>query len=309
MRKWARYATRNSQHHVPQGRGRIYRPHLLEGFFNDLTGKAHWQGLVDEHGVPIIQTDRGNRFSFPITVFQKGLAHWDLWLLSGRTNSCEREKFLIIAEWGVRNIDSNGGWKCWELFGRGTTCPYSSMAQGQGISVLSRAHLLTGDSRYRSAAFLARDEMLDPNSNLGVARREADDLILEEYPGSRMPAVLNGWMFSLMGVQDFQLAFPGERSGEPLEKSLSALANRLSDYDTGYWSQYDLQGRLASPFYHDLHIAQLQALADTFPEHGAVFARTAARWTAYRESPIHKYHAIAVKIRQKLVDIENEEMA
>lgn len=309
MRKWARYATRNSQHHVPQGRGRIYRPHCLDGYFNDLTGKARWQGLEDEQGVPIVQTDRGNQFSFPITVFQKGLAHWDLWLLSDRADTAQRKKFLTIADWGLLNIDQNGGWKCWELLGRGTASPYSSMAQGQGISVLSRAYISTGDERYRYAAIQARDEMLDPNSGIGVARREADGLVLEEYPGSRMPAVLNGWMFSLMGLQDFQLAFPGERSDEPLDETLAALASRLSGYDTGYWSQYDLGGRLASPFYHDLHIAQLRALADTFPRHSMAFARTADRWTSYRESPIHNLRAVTVKIRQKLTDLENEEMA
>jgi hypothetical protein len=309
LRKWVRYATSNSQHHVPQGPGRVYRPGHLDGYFNDLTGKAQWQGLSDAQGVPIVQTDRGNKFSFPITVFQKGLAHWDLWLLSNREDMRERDKFLTIAEWGVRNMDANGGWRCWDKLGRGTSTPYSSMAQGEGISVLVRAHQETGEVRYRSAAFRARDAMVGEGASLGVACREAGGLILEEYPGSKMPAVLNGWIFSLMGLQDFQLAFPGERDAQSLEETLMTLANRLPDFDTGYWSQYDLGGRLASPFYHKLHIAQLQSLADTFPNQSAVFATTAKRWLAYQKSPVRNTRAVLVKIGQKLFDVENEEMA
>ncbi|MBJ6126168.1 D-glucuronyl C5-epimerase family protein [Microvirga splendida] len=309
LRKWARYAAGSSQHHVPQGRGRIYRPNQLEGYFNDLTGKSRWQGLCDNHGIPIVQTDRGNLFSFPITVFQKGLAHWDLWLLSGREDESERNRFLTIANWGADHIDDNGGWRCWDMLGRGAVSPYSSMAQGQGVSVLSRAYLATGDTRYRTPAYRARDEMADERSSIGVARYEADGLILEEYPTSKMPAVLNGWIFSLMGLKDFQLAFPNERSSQPLDATLTALSKRLPDYDTGYWSQYDLGGRLASPFYHDLHVAQLQALADTFPKHSAIFARTAHRWATYSASPMRKSHAVLVKIKQKLVDVDNEEMA
>jgi hypothetical protein len=151
--------------------------------------------------------------------------------------------------------------------------------------------------------------MVEEGSRLGVARRELDGIILEEYPGSKMPAVLNGWIFSLMGLNDFQIAFPGERSPEPLEETLAALSYRLLSYDTGYWSQYDLGGRIASPFYHNLHVAQLQALAETFPSQKSIFSTTATRWNEYQSSPSYKARAVLVKIRQKMSDIDNEEMA
>lgn len=91
MKKWARYAAGRSLHHAPQGVGLAYQPGRLEGYFNDLTGKTRWSGACDVDGIPIVTTDRGNKFSFPITVFQKGLGHWDLWLLSGKSSSKDRD--------------------------------------------------------------------------------------------------------------------------------------------------------------------------------------------------------------------------
>ena len=60
------------------------------------------------------------------------------------------------------------------------------------------------------------------------------------------------------------------------------LRHTLEDYDTGWWSRYSLwaEGRdLAKPFYHRIHVAQLEALhaLTGIAEFGAV----AARWRGY----------------------------
>lgn len=309
LRKWTRYATGRSLHNVPQGIGKAYRENQLRGYFNDLTGKTKWCGPLDSAGIPIVQTDSGRRFSFPITVFQKGLGHWDCYLLSAESSSDERDKFLAIADWAVRTLDQKGGWPCWDQLNRGTTTPYSSMAQGEGLSILARAYQLTYQESYRCAAFIAKDAMVNSRSGLGVARQTPEGLVLEEYPGSRMPAVLNGWVFSLMGLHDFELAFPGSATQALLEDCLSAFVATLPRYDTGYWSMYDLGGTIASPFYHRLHIVQLKTMARTFEKHEHTLMQFARCWETFETSKLKHTRALLLKIGQKLRDTENEEFS
>ena len=56
----------------------------------------------------------------------------------------------------------------------------------------------------------------------------------------------------------------------------------LADYDTGWWSRYSLWagGRdLAKPFYHRIHVVQLEALGLLTGVPG--FAAVASRWREY----------------------------
>ncbi len=265
-----------------------------------------WSGDCDDAGIPLVQTDRGNRFSFPITVFQKGLGHWDRWVLSDRTRTSEWNAFRAIADWAVRSLDARGGWPCWHLIDRGTSTPYSSMAQGQGISILARAYATTGDSDYLAAAERAATAMTQADSGLEVARHD-DGLWLEEYPGSRMTMVLNGWIFSLMGLHDITYVSSSQAVRDALDETVATIARALPQYDCGYWSMYDLGGTIASPFYHRLHIAQLQALQKTFTQYDRVFAEVVERWQRYHDNPLTKSRALAVKVVQKMRDTGNEE--
>ena len=49
-------------------------------------------------------------------------------------------------------------------------CKYSAMAQGEGISVLTRAFSESNDSKYLNAAIKASELTLKPIKNGGTAR-------------------------------------------------------------------------------------------------------------------------------------------
>ncbi|MGK6324144.1 D-glucuronyl C5-epimerase family protein [Sphingomonas sp. DT-51] len=303
--KWLRYATGKSYQHVPQGVGQAFRPWALEGYFNDLTGKAQWVGATGAHGVPVVQTDTDPAFSFPIVVFQWALGNWDAALL-GRVPD-GKERLLQAARWAAESIDERGGWSCWHALRRPTISFYSAMAQGEGLSVLARAAVADPDGPWRAVADRAYHFLMNSGAE-GLTRRFDGILALEEYPGEAMPAVLNGWMFALIGIVDYAVLTQDPEVAAQTRTLAADLARALPRFDTGYWSTYDLAGNLASPFYHDLHIAQLDALVQVFPEQKESILRTRDAFARYRQSRTKRARAIAVKIGQKLRQADVGEM-
>jgi hypothetical protein len=70
----------------------------------------------------------------------------------------------------------------------------------------------------------------------------------------------------------------------------------IGSYDVGWWSRYSLYPHrlpdLAKPFYHRLHVHQLEVTARLVGE--AELAETARRWAAYDTAP-KRVGAIAQK--------------
>lgn len=305
--KWARYATGASYQHKPQNEGTRFVPGAIEGYFNDLRAKADFTGEMREE-VPVVKTDTAEAFFFPIVIFQWGLANWDLWLDSGRNDNLRRANVLAAARWAARAIDAQGGWLCWTGLVRPVTSNYSAMAQGEGASLLVRAHEIEPEEGYLALAERAIAFMLTPGPQQ-LVRDWGDWKSLEEYPGNAMPAVLNGWCFALMGLEELSLVAPNQELCQARATYAEGLAKALPRFDTGYWSTYDLGGNLASPFYHNLHIAQLRSLARVFPEHASRFLEAADRFDRYRNSRICTLRAVGVKVVQKLLQPAVGEMA
>jgi len=298
LQKWARFAMGTSYQHVPQEEGLFFRPALLDGYFNDLRHKAAWTGAIRD-GVPVVRTDTNPAFMFPIAIFQWALGNWDLWLASGRNDQASLVHVMAAANWAIRAQTTEGGWLCWTGLARPTISPFSAMAQGQGASLLVRAASVADAGRYHDAARQAITFMLNSGSH-GLVRRSDGWTSLEEYPGETLPAVLNGWIFALVGLSDWAVASRSEAAQADAREFAASLATALPLYDNGYWSRYDLGGNIASPFYHDLHIAQLRALARLFPAEAARFLQVADRFEGYRLKRLNRMRSIMVKVGQKL---------
>lgn len=81
---------------------------------------------------------------------------------------------------------------------------------------------------------------------------------------------------------------------------LASLLARLPMYDAQFWSFYDTSGALASPFYHRLHIAQLEALELSYPEHAGRFRELRDTFQGQFASRLSVLRAVALKGYQKL---------
>jgi glycosyltransferase involved in cell wall biosynthesis len=155
---------------------------------------------------------------------------------------------------------------------------FSAMAQGQAASVFVRA--AARDDEAADAALRALRPLLDRAVPFVVDLGAGP--VLEEAPTTPPSLVLNGWIYALWGVRDVAVGLGSAEAASLYDESLEALLATLDDYDTGWWSRYSLwsDGRdLAKPFYHRIHVAQLEAL------HALTgvteFGDVAARWRAY----------------------------
>ena len=174
------------------------------------------------------------------------------------------------------------------------------MTQGQGISVLVRAYQIESIDDYLSAAQRAMLLMLSPISEGGTASLISDRLVLEEVPSDPVNTILNGWIYGIIGLYDFQLAQPGDSVvRDALLISIRTLEIYIEKYDSGFWSFYNTQGDLASPYYHQVHITQLQALSKLFPDI-KIFKKTSDIYEIYARNIFYKYRVILSKIINKI---------
>ena len=277
--------------HVNQGVGTCFSKNEVAGYYNDLTEKV----TRDDPDilVPKYHVDTGEEIYFSIGIFQYGLAAYDLYLKSGEERY--KEKLLACADWALENQQDDGSWVTFAY--ENPEHPYSAMAQGEGISMLIRAHIVSGDERYMSAACKAKDFMLKPITEGGTTDYH-DGLIFYEY--THLPVVLNGWIFSIFGVFDLYLATQDSKYKDIFDLTVSTLERNLPAFDNGYWSMYDLGNQITSPFYHRLHIALLQVLF--LITNKPIFFEYASRWDSYEKSRKNKLHAFFKKATQKIME-------
>lgn len=292
IKKWYKMMTGKSISHVNQGVGTCYSKTEIAGYYNDLTEKV----TKDDPNifVPKYHVDTGEEIYFSIGVFQYGLAAYDLLLTTN--NEIFKNKLIACANWAVENQQEDGGWVTFAY--AKPDAPYSSMAQGEGISMLIRAAIVTDDKRYSEAAVRAKDFMLKAINKGGTTEYMGEDVLF--YEDTDNPVILNGWIFSLWGLYDYCKYFRDKEASVILQKTLDTLKRKLPDFDTKYWSKYDDGKHICSPFYHKLHITQLNAMHDLFGD--PIYKEFADKWEKYRNSSWNRKRAFCEKVMQKIFE-------
>ncbi len=280
--------------HVNQELGKCFTKTELTGYYNDLTEKVTRQpDLLDTDKLPRHPTAKNEQVYFPVAVFQYGLGAYDLYLLNGDTRCLD--KFLQSAQWALDNQEPSGAWN--NFFFSYPQAPYGAMAQGEGASLMLRAYKYTHNEHFLQAAKQAIDFMLKPISEGGTSSYENGQPILMEY--THLPAVMNGWIFAWFGLYDYVIATNDESHYKNmLQKSLMALEERMPLFTTCYWSKYDMGKRIASPFYHQIHIALAQAMHQLTGHQ--LFDDYARRWQNNENNRLCKWRAFSIKVWQKI---------
>ena len=303
-------------------------PGELGEYYMQFAEKADYQGFYDSSGVP--QLDYHGHIGLqynPIAIAQYGLGNYNLYR---RTADPERRrKFFIAADWLCSHLEPNpqglNVWNHnfdWEYRDTLRAPWYSALAQGQGISVLVRAHKEkqeeekqkeenqkgakqneSADSHYLEAARRALACFHVPMKDGGVAfTDESGDLWFEEYIVSPPTHILNGFIWAAWGVYDYFLATQDASAKELFSRAVRTLLHNLDRYDLGFWSLYEQSGTrlpmVASAFYHQLHIVQLRVMHRLTGE--AAFARVADRWESYTHSRTNRTRALCYKSAFKL---------
>ncbi len=293
IKKWFKMLKGDSILHVNQGIGRIYSRNEVAGYYNDLTEKVTKDVITEDGKLPVYPGEDGVNKIFPIGVFQYGLGAYDLYLITKEKKYLD--KFDLCVEWTMNNQDDNGGWKTFEY--ETPDRPYSAMAQGEAISLLTRAYIQDNNEKYLNKIKKGIKYLTKSLEDGGVACYRNDSIYLKEFVDR--PVVLNGWIFSIFGIFDYLLLFPNDKEIRNFYNStLKTLSNELPKFDLKYWSKYDLDKRIASPFYHNLHIAQLHVMYDLTGID--IFKVYEEKFGKYNKNKFYKIKAFMVKAFQKI---------
>lgn len=292
IKKWYKMMTGQSISHVNQGVGTCYSKTKVRGYYNDLTEKVTKD--APEIFVPKYHVDTGEEIYFSIGIFQYGLAAYDLFLKT--KEEAYKAKLLACADWAVDNQQEDGGWVTFAY--ENPEHPYSSMAQGEGISLLIRAYIETQNGNYLESIKKAKDFMLKPISDGGATNYSDEDVYL--YECTHDPLILNGWIFSLWGLYDYCKYFNDQKVKAVLDATLCSLVKKLPVFDIKFWSKYEDGKRICSPFYHKLHIAQLRVMYDLFEDE--IYREYADKWEKYQNSFWKPKRAFLTKALQKIFE-------
>lgn len=281
----------------------------LGEYYMTFKEKAGYSGPSDAGGIPLLNYHGKIGLQYnPIAVAQWGLGNFNLYCRTQDANA--GRKFLLASDWLCSRLQRNAhGIHVWNHdfdweYRQTLTAPWhSALAQGQGISLLVRAHASTGDAKYMDAARLAFRSFLVSTQDGGVAFRDAaGNLWFEEYVVSPPTHILNGFIWAAWGVHDYFLATGSSEAVELFAASVSTLRSNLDQYDLGFWSLYEQSGTrlpmIASPFYHKLHITQLRIMHRITREHA--FSEYADRWETYARSRSKRTRALCYKSAFKL---------
>ena len=302
IQKWIRMLQHKSVLHVEQKEGKYYSVQEIAGYYNDFCEKVQNTKTYDVAGVPLNVASYGNERKevyFSIAIFQYGLGAYDLWIETKK--EVYYNSFLKMADWAVENQEHGGAWNTFDVLHYSS--PYSSMAQGEGASLLARAYKETLEQKYYIACEKAIDFMLLPTIEGGTSQYTASGLILKEYPDKA--TVLNGWIFSAFGLLDAWKMTGKNRYYEAWHNATNEIKHSLYKFDAGYWSYYDLNGTITSPFYHSLHIELLKALNNLRPDEE--YKKYIDKWNSERDNWFGRKMAFVLKAKQKLTEEKTSE--
>ena len=264
-RDFARYLAGKDYFRQRQGLGYYFRDDRC--YYNDATKKADWTGARCD-GLPVLLlTDLGENIVWPITILFYGLGSIDKYLTGAGDRYLDQAQ--TVCRWMPDNLLPQGyfdnRWSsidpAHEYYSNN-----SGMCQGLALSFAVRAircKLTDEDTCRRLDALVesVKTNMLAPLDQEGTSLRTQEGLFMLEECRKDHNLVLNGWIFAVFGLIDYLKYREDPQTATFLKETLSTMVAVLPRYSLpNGWSFYDNDGRVSSPFYHDLHISLLDAM-------------------------------------------------
>lgn len=181
-----------------------------------------------------------------------------------------KDDFLKQADWLLDNNTVSGSMVCWQItfpwnvYGIWLPVPrVSSMDQGLAVSVLVRAYLLTSDERYLEIAKKAEpfyDVSLDEGGFKATLRDGS--IFYEMYPSGKLSMILDGHIFSLMGLYDLYSVTKDKKTRQRFDSAVATVVDNIA-----YWNWWDMWSwfgclYLSSVMYHKINLCWLRVLSE-----------------------------------------------
>ncbi len=280
------------------------KPNSLGRYYLNFESKLNYPEKMDENGIPLWRTSNEPYFYHPIVIAQYALGIYEHLYQSDFKDYRLKEKFFNQVKWLKENFTEIECGKVWLIY---YDIPlykmvkpwYSALAQGEVISVLTRAYLLNEDETLLSICEDAIKPFLVEVKNGGLVNYFDDIPVFEEYPSRyKTVAVLNGFIFSLFGLYDFYLVSKNKNAEHLFRQGIDSVKKLLPYYDTGYWARYYLfdypKEYVASFTYISIMFEQLKVLYYLTGEE--IFNHYSVKWKQYSENKRYKLKALLKKI-------------
>jgi heparosan-N-sulfate-glucuronate 5-epimerase len=255
-------------HYDPAGQ------YLNSAALNQIAGllSSGLEVAYDGNGVPLVKY--GARFFYnPVVNAQVGLEAISRYAIA--PNPADLAAAVKLADWFVRSQTKAGKWlyrfpvKIGQNRARLPVPWASAMAQGQAISLLTRVYRVTHRPKYLRASKRALRPLTVPVAKGGLVASLFGHPFYEEAPTRPPSFILNGFMFTLLGLHDLETLANRSRAPKLFDVGLRTLQFGLPFYDVGDGrSLYDLIHltdppqplHRATPGYQKVHVLELCAL-------------------------------------------------
>ena len=226
------------------------------------------------------------------------IAWWGLLNLQQYLQSHDKErleKYLIQIAWlkanAVHREDGSVVWPCYFDWQEGVcklTSPWiSAMYQGVVISTLVRGYRINGDRQLLDLSKRAAIVFPQDIEKGGVRTSESGGALYEEYPAYPLPRVLDGFLFSLLGLYDLAIETGSPDIRRLFDEGIEGLKGALPFWNyRNKWSWYGSHGYLCPPHYHKLNAILLSILGRLTGD--ATLQRFAILWATKQRTLVDK---------------------
>jgi hypothetical protein len=227
-------------------------------FFLDVTPKSRYPGRF-ELGVPIYKLNGKYDIFFHITSFNYGLGLIENYLQTGE--GLEDIETLMISMSNAQSSDGSWYYRIPKDSGHLLSLVnVSGMTQALGISFFIRCSRLGLISRADCLLIVSKAMGVMTSSAVSTIV-EVDSksyVVIEEFYSSGS-CELNGFVFALFALYDY-----GNFTNDfkLFDNYLISFKGILKKYNFFFWSYYNLNRKISSRFYHELHINMLKVLSD-----------------------------------------------
>jgi hypothetical protein len=256
----------------------------------------------DAQGIPV---QRSRTFSTYNPAYVAWYGLMDLERAARRGDAAPRT-FLRQVDWLANNVVRDGdGAAVWPytvevVEGDCVLVPpwISAMAQGLAISLLVRGYRVTRQSGLLDLCHAATRVFEKSVEDGGLRSLEHGGALYEEYPAYPLPRVLDGFLFSLLGLYDLSVETDEAGVSALFMQGMAGLKHTLKYWSyRDKWSWYGSHGYLCPPHYHRLNTALIDSLG-RLTKDGAL-VRCARDWDPRRLTMAGRAEIFAVFLLTK----------
>jgi len=211
------------------------------------------------------------------------------------------QNFLIQVEWlrtnAMERKDGAVVWPCyfdWQEGQARLASPWiSAMYQGVVISALIRAYRISGDKALLALCEKGTRVFGESIEQGGVRTVDGGRVLYEEYPAHPLPRILDGLLFSLLGLYDLSVQTGDPRILALFSEGLKGLLSQLDSWNyRNKWSWYGTHGYLCPPPYHKVNYLLLTVLGNLTGE--KTLLQLSERWDVRNRSVLDKLEIFLV---------------